>query len=54
LGGICFPAAAVVAVAVTSMPTLEGGRMFTSDAAVATVTAARAVADGEIDTPPPR
>ena len=28
--------------------------MFTSDAAAATVTAARAVAGGEIDTPPPR
>jgi hypothetical protein len=42
-------AAAVTAVAVTSTPTLEGGRVFASDDAAATVTAARTVADGGID-----
>jgi hypothetical protein len=40
--------------AVTSTPTLEGGRVFASDDAAATVTAARTVADGGIDGPPPR
>jgi hypothetical protein len=42
-------AAVVTAVAVTSTPTLEGGRVFASDDAAATVTAARTVADGGID-----
>jgi hypothetical protein len=40
--------------AVTSTPTLEGGRVFTSDDAAAMVTAARTVANGGIDGPPPR
>jgi hypothetical protein len=44
----------VTAVAVTSTPTLEGGRVFASNDASATVTAARTVADGGIDGPPPR
>jgi hypothetical protein len=45
----------VTAVAVTSTPTLEGGRvLFASDDAAATVTAARTVADGGIDGPSPR
>jgi hypothetical protein len=39
--------------AVTSTPTLEGGRVFASDDAAATVMAARTVADGGIDGPPP-
>jgi hypothetical protein len=39
--------------AVTLTPTLEGGRVFASDDAAATVTAARTVADGGIDGPPP-
>ena len=38
---------------VTSTPTLEGGREFASDDAVATVKAARTVADGGIDGLPP-
>ncbi len=37
------------AVAVTLTPTLEGGRMFASGNAAATVTAARPVANGRID-----
>jgi hypothetical protein len=40
--------------AVTSTPTLERGRVFASDDAAATVTAARTVADGGIYGPPPR
>ena len=47
-------AAIVTVVAVTSTPTLEGGRVFASDDAAATVTAARTAADGGIDGPPPR
>jgi hypothetical protein len=43
----------VTAVAVTSTPTLEGGRVFASDDAAATVTAARSVADGGIDVDDP-
>ena len=39
---------------VTSTPTLERGRVLASDDAAATVTAARSVADGGIDGPPPR
>jgi hypothetical protein len=38
-----------LAVAVTSTPTLEGGRMFASGNATATVMAARPVANGGID-----
>ena len=40
-------------VAVTPTPMLEGGRVVVSDAAAATVTAARTVADGGIDGAPP-
>ena len=40
--------------AVTSTPTIERGHVSASDDAVATVTAARSVADGGIDGPPPR
>jgi hypothetical protein len=47
-------AAIVTAVAVTSTLTLEGGHVLASDNAAATVTAARTVADGGIDGPPPR
>ncbi len=43
----------MTAVAVTSTPTLEGGRVFASDDAAATVTAARSVADGGIDVDDP-
>ena len=39
--------------AVTSTPTLEGGRVFASDDAAATVMAARTVADGGIDVDDP-
>jgi hypothetical protein len=39
----------VTVVAVMSMSTLEGGRVFASDDASATVTAARSVANGGID-----
>ena len=39
--------------AVTSTPTLEGGREFASGDAVATVKAARTVANGGIDGLPP-
>jgi hypothetical protein len=39
----------VTVVAVMSMSTLERGRVFASDDASATVTAARSVADGGID-----
>ncbi len=42
-------AAVVTAVVGTSMPTLEGGRVFASKDATAMVTAARSVADGGID-----
>jgi hypothetical protein len=47
-------AVVVTAVVVRSTPTLEGGRVFASDAAVSTMTAARSVADGGIDGLPPR
>jgi hypothetical protein len=46
-------AAIVTAVAVTLTPMLEGGCMFASDDAAATVTAARSVADGRIDVDDP-
>jgi hypothetical protein len=46
--------AVVTAVAVTSTPTLEGGCVFASDDAAVTVAAARTVANGGIDGPPPR
>jgi hypothetical protein len=39
----------VTALAVMSMPTLEGGRVFISKDAVAMVMAARSVANGGID-----
>jgi hypothetical protein len=48
------PAAIVTAVAVTSTLTLEGGRVFASDDAAATVTAASTVADAGIEGLPPR
>jgi len=45
----------VTAVAVTSTPTLEGGRVVVSDAAAATVTTGVAVGAAiAIDGPPPR
>ena len=44
----------VTAVAVTSTLTLEGGRVFASDDAAGTVTAARTVAEGGIEGLPPR
>jgi hypothetical protein len=44
----------VIAVAATSTPTLEGGSVFASNDAAATVTAARTVADSGIDGPPPQ
>jgi hypothetical protein len=48
-------AAKVMALAVTSTLTLEGGHVFASDNVAATVTTtARTVADGGIDGPPPR
>jgi hypothetical protein len=43
----------VTAVAVTSTPTLEGGRVFASNNAAARVTAARSVANGGIDVDDP-
>ena len=47
--------AVVTAVAVTSTPTLEGGRVVVSDAAAATVTTGVAVGAAiAIDGPPPR
>jgi hypothetical protein len=46
-------AAIVTAVAVTSTLTLEGGHVFASGDAAATVTAARTVADGGIEGLPP-
>jgi hypothetical protein len=46
-------AAVVTAVATTSTPMLEGGRLVVSGNAAATVTAARSVADGRIDVDDP-
>jgi hypothetical protein len=46
-------AAVATTVAVTSTPTLKGGCVFASSNAVATVTAARSVADGGIDVDDP-
>jgi hypothetical protein len=43
----------VTAVAGTSTPMLEGGHVFASNDAEATVTAARSVADGGIDVDDP-
>ena len=40
--------------AVTSTPALEGGCVFASNDAAATVMAARTAANGGIDGPPPR
>ena len=53
-GTVYFYATSAAIVTVTSTPTLEGGRVFTSDDPAATVTAARTVADGRIEGPPPR
>ncbi len=46
-------AAIVMAVAVTLRPMLKGGRVFASNNAAATVTAARSVANGGIDVDDP-